>query len=529
MTERKVVFPENMDTAKGLPYDSNTKKYYVDPSPLVNGTYVTTTGSAPNKKITLNPKGMANFAGKGLRFNNNTNKFDVNHDDTLQINGSNQLGLHPDVLNSLEDKLSDLYNKLKSEDKLLEKVEYKPNTKELWFYVGSPQKDGDETILKVNIADLVPVTTTRGLKGNGTAANPLDIRLDPSSSGAEVTANGLKITAPEISVRDNGDSITITTPNSSVTIPKNTKEYTGVNPIKVNSNKQISLDYNTSQFEVSNGKFQIKSGVIPTDTNTKVKSLVLNGSILELTDTDNQKKTVDLSKFASSGGSADGNTKIQSVNYSLGVLTITDTDGNSKTTNIPTLCTQANDLTKGEQEDGDYVIAISKDGTCKLIPAPTGSTESDERNSPFYCWVPYAVVPTTNAATQEQEASVSYKFKNNYDNQIEFTFEMTQANALSYTTKSITKTSGSGSASMLSGNNRGVKVVLPARSTIQFLVRFVPHQGGNYTFLMTGQTAQVYGKDLAGGNSFSACGRSWDNLDDSSQGGGMASITVLAR
>lgn len=220
MAKRRVVFPENMDTLKGLPYDSGTKKYYVDPSPLVDGSTITVKGSAPNKKITINPRGFNNFVGKALIFNPETNKIDVKHDSTLTVNGSNQLGISGEVLSNLEDKLTDLYNKLKSEDRLLERVEYKQNTKELWFYVGSPQKNGDETILKVNIADLLPVVSTRGISGSGTANNPLDIRIDPASKGAEVTNNGLKITVPEPTVDEDANNVYLTFGDSRVTLPK---------------------------------------------------------------------------------------------------------------------------------------------------------------------------------------------------------------------------------------------------------------------------------------------------------------------
>lgn len=220
MAKRRVVFPENMDTLKGLPYDSGTKKYYVDPSPLVDGSTITVKGSAPNKKITINPRGFNNFVGKALIFNPETNKIDVKHDSTLTVNGSNQLGISGEILSNLEDKLTDLYNRLKSEDRLLERVEYKQNTKELWFYVGSPQKNGDETILKVNIADLLPVVSTRGISGSGTANNPLDIRIDPASKGAEVTNNGLKITVPEPTVDEDANNVYLTFGDSRVTLPK---------------------------------------------------------------------------------------------------------------------------------------------------------------------------------------------------------------------------------------------------------------------------------------------------------------------
>lgn len=218
--KRRVVYPENMDTAKGLPYDEGTKKYYVDPNPLVDGATITTTGRAPNRKITLNPEGFALFAGKAMEYNPRTKKLDVKHDSTLFINGSNQLGLNPTVLEELEDRLQAIAEEVKSQDKLLEKVEYKQDTKELWFYVGSPRRDGDETILKVNVADLLPVISAQGITGSGTQNNPLKVKIDPTSNGLTQSDAGLKVTIPEPIQSEDASNYYITWGGTRITIPK---------------------------------------------------------------------------------------------------------------------------------------------------------------------------------------------------------------------------------------------------------------------------------------------------------------------
>lgn len=219
MTLRNVVFPENMDTLKGLPYDEGTKKYYVDPNPLVDGVTITTKGDSPNRKLTVNRQGLGFLAGNSLSFNDE-NGLDVLHDDSLVTNPSGELGLNPEILEGIDRKIRIAIDEIQTTDRLLERVEYDDNTHNLLFYVGETGKDGDETILRVFIGDLLPVTVGNGLQGRGTTTNPVSLKIDPASTGVTVSRDGIKISPPDIRVTDDENNSYLHVGSERFTIPK---------------------------------------------------------------------------------------------------------------------------------------------------------------------------------------------------------------------------------------------------------------------------------------------------------------------
>ena len=62
-------------------------------------------------------------------------------------------------------------------DHFLKSVTYESATKELVFTVGAEGTEEGQTVSRVNVSDLVPVTVGNGLEGNGTAESPLKVKL----------------------------------------------------------------------------------------------------------------------------------------------------------------------------------------------------------------------------------------------------------------------------------------------------------------------------------------------------------------
>lgn len=75
-------------------------------------------------------------------------------------------------------------------DHFLKAVTYEATTKELVFTVGAADTEEGQTVSRVNISDLVPVTVGNGLEGNGTAASPVKVKVG-TGSPLKSTANGL--------------------------------------------------------------------------------------------------------------------------------------------------------------------------------------------------------------------------------------------------------------------------------------------------------------------------------------------------
>lgn len=74
-------------------------------------------------------------------------------------------------------------------DKFLKAVSYNKSGKKLVFTVGSDADPATESV-EVSVADLIPVAVGAGLQGDGTEANPVEIKV-VSGSGLKADAAGL--------------------------------------------------------------------------------------------------------------------------------------------------------------------------------------------------------------------------------------------------------------------------------------------------------------------------------------------------
>lgn len=198
------------------------------------------------------------------------------------------------------------------------------------------------------------------------------------------------------------------------------------------------------------------------------------------------------------GGSADGNTTNQSIAVTdAGVLELTDTEGNKVQVTLPTLCDELKKLTKSTQAQGDYILALTSSGQCKLIPVP-------DTNAPvsMTCKIPWTATTRTSVVTKNQPNTITYKFDNQYDNEVVFTFEFSRSNTLAYNVTSLTKTAGNGTVVEQRDNDKGARVSIPAGGSVTFDVVVVPTQGGSYQFSVSGRTS-ISGGDNGSQN---ACG-----------------------
>lgn len=75
-------------------------------------------------------------------------------------------------------------------DHFLKAVSFEATTNELVFTVGAKDTEEGQTVSRVNVGDLVPVTVGNGLEGNGTAANPVKIKVG-AGSPLKATTDGL--------------------------------------------------------------------------------------------------------------------------------------------------------------------------------------------------------------------------------------------------------------------------------------------------------------------------------------------------
>lgn len=73
-------------------------------------------------------------------------------------------------------------------DHFLKAVSFEATTNELVFTVGAKDTEEGQTVSRVNVGDLVPVTVGNGLEGNGTAANPVKIKVGTGSPLKATTA-----------------------------------------------------------------------------------------------------------------------------------------------------------------------------------------------------------------------------------------------------------------------------------------------------------------------------------------------------
>lgn len=210
------------------------------------------------------------------------------------------------------------------------------------------------------------------------------------------------------------------------------------------------------------------------------------------------------------GGSADGNTKNSKMAVTAaGVLQLTDTDGNMVQVTLPSLCDGLKKLTKSTQAQGDYILALSASGECKLIPVPETNAPAEQT-----CKIPWTATTNTSLVTKNQPITVHYKFENLYDNQVVFTIEFTRSNTLTYDVRSITKTAGNGAVRAHGTNDKGAHLTIPAGGSVEFDVVVVPTQGGSYTFAVSGRSP-ISGGDNGSQN---ACGTGaiFSSVDDRS-------------
>ena len=210
------------------------------------------------------------------------------------------------------------------------------------------------------------------------------------------------------------------------------------------------------------------------------------------------------------GGTADGNTKNSKMAVTnAGVLQLTDTDGNVVQVTLPSLCDGLKKLTKSTQAEGDYILALSASGTCKLIPVPQTEAPAEQT-----CKIPWTATARTSVVTKNQQNTITYKFENQYDNEVVFTIEFTRSNTLSYNVRSVTKTGGNGTAVAHGTNDKGARISIPAGGSVTFDVVVVPTQGGSYTFAVSGRSP-ISGGDNGSQN---ACGTGaiFTSIDDQS-------------
>lgn len=75
-------------------------------------------------------------------------------------------------------------------DHFLKSVTYEAASKELVFTVGAADTEEGQTVSRIDISDLTPVTVGNGLEGNGTAASPVKVKVG-TGSPLKATTDGL--------------------------------------------------------------------------------------------------------------------------------------------------------------------------------------------------------------------------------------------------------------------------------------------------------------------------------------------------
>ena len=105
------------------------------------------------------------------------------------LNGSN-LELTKADGNKITVPLANLVPAAKA-DKFLKAVSYDSANKKLVFNVGNDQTTEVDTV-EVSVADLLPVSVGNGLEGDGTAANPIKLKIPTGANSVfKATATGL--------------------------------------------------------------------------------------------------------------------------------------------------------------------------------------------------------------------------------------------------------------------------------------------------------------------------------------------------
>lgn len=91
-------------------------------------------------------------------------------------------------------------------DKFLKSVSYDSTSQKLKFNVGGTT--GDDTQVEVSVSDLIPVTVGNGLEGNGTADNPVKLKL-PANGVLKAETDGLKFDTTKLHELTDGTGNTV--------------------------------------------------------------------------------------------------------------------------------------------------------------------------------------------------------------------------------------------------------------------------------------------------------------------------------
>lgn len=91
-------------------------------------------------------------------------------------------------------------------DKFLKSVSYDNSSQKLKFNVGGTT--GQDTEVEVSVSDLIPVTVGNGLEGNGTATNPVKLKL-PANGVLKAETDGLKFDTTKLHELTDGTGTTV--------------------------------------------------------------------------------------------------------------------------------------------------------------------------------------------------------------------------------------------------------------------------------------------------------------------------------